>query len=159
MSKIPPIVRRFGLLAMPVVAAAALLVAGCGNYSEKTVSPLPTTVGTSTTGAGTTGEATTTSVATTTAEATTTAAAATTGGDPAAGKTVFASAGCAACHTLKAAGASGAVGPNLDTAKPSADLVLSRVTKGMGAMPPFGSSLSATQIDDVVAYVTSVAGK
>ena len=35
-------------------------------------------------------------------------------GDAAAGEAVFASAGCGGCHTLEAAGASGAVGPNLD---------------------------------------------
>src|SRR6267378_4063499 len=49
------------------------------------------------------------------AAATTTAAATTAAppqGDPVAGKAVFASAGCNACHTLKAAGATGTVGPN-----------------------------------------------
>ena len=35
------------------------------------------------------------------------------------GKAVFASAGCGGCHTLKAAGATGTVGPNLDALKPS----------------------------------------
>ena len=35
-------------------------------------------------------------------------------GDPAAGKAVFASAGCAACHTFTPAGSTGTVGPNLD---------------------------------------------
>lgn len=34
-------------------------------------------------------------------------------GDPAAGKEVFAAAGCSGCHTLADAGAAGAVGPNL----------------------------------------------
>ena len=33
------------------------------------------------------------------------------------GKAIFASAGCGGCHTLKAAGASGNVGPNLDDAE------------------------------------------
>ena len=55
------------------------------------------------------------------------------GGDAAAGKEVFASAGCVGCHTLADAGATGTVGPNLDEAKPSADLVVERVTNGMGA--------------------------
>ena len=41
-------------------------------------------------------------------------------GDAAAGKEVFASAGCAGCHTLADAGSTGTVGPNLDEAKPSA---------------------------------------
>jgi mono/diheme cytochrome c family protein len=79
--------------------------------------------------------------------------------DVAAGKSVFASAGCASCHTLADAGATGTVGPNLDDAKPDAALVTTRVTSGMGAMPPFKDQLSAAQIADVAAYVSSVAGK
>ena len=37
------------------------------------------------------------------------------GGGPAAGKAVFVAQGCGACHTFKAAGATGKVGPDLDT--------------------------------------------
>src|SRR5512132_1066414 len=51
-------------------------------------------------------------------------------GDAAAGKDVFSSAGCTACHTLTAANATGTVGPNLDDAKPSYELVVQRVTLG-----------------------------
>jgi mono/diheme cytochrome c family protein len=80
------------------------------------------------------------------------------GGDAAAGKTVFATAGCTACHTLADAGSTGTVGPNLDEAKPPATLVMERVTNGMGAMPPFKGQLSDKQIADVAAYVSSVAG-
>ena len=40
-------------------------------------------------------------------------------GDPVAGKKVFLTAGCTACHTLKAAGSTGTVGPNLDQLKPA----------------------------------------
>ena len=40
-------------------------------------------------------------------------------GSTAVGKEVFESAGCATCHTLADAGASGSVGPNLDEAKPA----------------------------------------
>ena len=79
-------------------------------------------------------------------------------GDAAAGKQVFESAGCASCHTLADAGATGAVGPNLDEAKPAGSLVVDRVTNGKGAMPPFEGQLSETQIQDVAAYVSSVAG-
>lgn len=75
------------------------------------------------------------------------------------GRQVFASAGCAACHTLSDTGATGTVGPDLDGAKPSAALVADRVTNGLGAMPPFAGKLSAEQIDAVAAYVSSVAGK
>ncbi len=79
-------------------------------------------------------------------------------GDAAAGKVVFTT-NCGGCHTLADAGTSGNVGPNLDERKPSADLVTERVTNGQGAMPPFAGTLSATQIADVSAYVSSVAGK
>ncbi len=80
-------------------------------------------------------------------------------GDVAAGKSVFESAGCVSCHTLADAGATGTVGPNLDQAKPDAALVKERVTSGKGPMPPFKDQLSAAQIADVAAYVSSVAGK
>ena len=80
-------------------------------------------------------------------------------GDAAAGKTVFETAGCASCHTLKAAAATGTVGPNLDDAKPSAALVVERVTNGKGVMPSFKGQLSPKQIADVAAFVSSSAGK
>lgn len=74
-------------------------------------------------------------------------------GNPEAGADVFASAGCVGCHTLKAAGASGTVGPNLDQAKPDHALVVDRVTNGKGVMPSFKGQLSEEQIQDVAAYV------
>jgi cytochrome c oxidase subunit 1 len=80
-------------------------------------------------------------------------------GPAVAGKKVFANAGCSSCHTLAAAGATGTVGPNLDQAKPSAALVIDRVTHGKGNMPSFSGSLSATQIAAVAAYVSQSAGK
>jgi cytochrome c6 len=80
-------------------------------------------------------------------------------GDAAAGKEVFTGvAGCASCHTLADAGSTGTIGPNLDAAMPSHELVVERVTNGMGAMPSFADSLSEEQIQDVAAYVSSVAG-
>src|SRR5262245_28522965 len=79
-------------------------------------------------------------------------------GDATAGKQVFETAGCTSCHTLKDAGATGTVGPNLDEAKPPASLVVDRVTHGKGVMPPFSGQLSEQQIQDVAAYVSSVAG-
>jgi mono/diheme cytochrome c family protein len=75
------------------------------------------------------------------------------------GKSVFASAGCAGCHTLKAAGATGTVGPNLDQLKPPANIVQHQVEVGGGAMPAFKGQLSAAQIQAVAQYVSSVAGK
>ncbi len=74
-------------------------------------------------------------------------------GDAAAGKAVFTSAGCVGCHTLKAANATGTVGPNLDTLKPAYDKVVHQVEVGGGAMPPFKGQLSQKQIDDVAAFV------
>jgi cytochrome c6 len=80
-------------------------------------------------------------------------------GDPAAGEEVFTGeAACASCHTLADAGATGTIGPNLDASMPPAELVVDRVTNGMGAMPAFADSLSEEQIQDVAAYVSSVAG-
>ena len=64
--------------------------------------------------------------------ATTEAAPGTPAGDPAAGETVFASAGCGGCHTLEAAGSSGKVGPNLDDAKPDGALVIERSRTAWG---------------------------
>jgi len=75
-----------------------------------------------------------------------------------AGKKVFTSAGCASCHTLKDAGATGTVGPNLDEKKPPYALVVDRVTHGKGVMPSFSSRLSATDIQNVAKYVSTVAG-
>jgi cytochrome c553 len=80
-------------------------------------------------------------------------------GNPTAGKAVFASAGCGGCHTLAAAAANGAVGPNLDRAKPAYALVFARVTKGKGEMPSFKGQLTRRQIQDVAAYVANSAGK
>jgi len=80
------------------------------------------------------------------------------GGSTAVGKEVFATAGCVTCHTLADAGATGTVGPNLDEAKPSAELVVERVTNGMGAMPSFADQLSEEQITEVAAYVSAAAG-
>jgi mono/diheme cytochrome c family protein len=100
------------------------------------------------------GEATTTATST---AATSTAATPPTAvkGDPVAGKAVFASAGCGGCHTLKAAGASGTVGPNLDQVKPSYDKVVHQVEVGGGAMPPFKGTLTPKQIQDVAAFVVA----
>jgi mono/diheme cytochrome c family protein len=75
------------------------------------------------------------------------------------GKSIFADAKCGSCHTLADAGNSGTVGPNLDDAKPSKDLVIDRVTNGRGAMPSFKDSLDEAQIQAVADYVASTAGK
>jgi cbb3-type cytochrome c oxidase subunit III len=74
------------------------------------------------------------------------------------GKEIFAQAGCGSCHTLAAAGASGTIGPNLDDAKPSPELVIDRVTNGQGAMPSFADQLSEEQIQAVAEFVSQNAG-
>ena len=75
------------------------------------------------------------------------------------GKAVFAKAGCGGCHTLKAAGSSGNVGPNLDQLKPSKATVAHQVEVGGGAMPAFKGQLSAAEIQAVAEFVSSNAGK
>ncbi len=79
-------------------------------------------------------------------------------GDSTKGKSVFASAGCGGCHTLQAAGASGTVGPNLDTLKPDYRAVTAQVTNGGAAMPAFKQSLTTQQIADVAAFVVESTG-
>jgi mono/diheme cytochrome c family protein len=103
----------------------------------------------------------------TTTESTTTAPAPT--GDAAAGKTVFTSAGCGACHTLKEANATGTVGPNLDEALKGKDADFihesivdpnAEIAEGYpkGLMPGnFGTALSQKQIDDLVALLSQAA--
>jgi mono/diheme cytochrome c family protein len=66
---------------------------------------------------------------------------------------------CAGCHTLKAANATGTVGPNLDTLKPSAATVTKQVNNGGGAMPAFKGTLSPEEIAALAKYVSSVAGQ
>lgn len=74
------------------------------------------------------------------------------------GKAIFEQ-NCATCHTLKDAGATGSVGPNLDALKPSEPRVARQVRTGGAIMPSFASKLSAQQIAEVAKYVSSVAGK
>jgi plastocyanin len=74
-------------------------------------------------------------------------------GDVAAGKQVFVSTGCGACHRLKAAGTTGTLGPNLDKSKASLSTIEKVVTSGKGTMQPYRPILSAKQIDDVSQFV------
>jgi mono/diheme cytochrome c family protein len=67
--------------------------------------------------------------------------------------------GCAVCHTLKGAGATGTIGPDLDKVRPSASTVSSIVSSGGGAMPGFLGKLSPAEIAAVARYVSSVAGR
>jgi mono/diheme cytochrome c family protein len=95
-----------------------------------------------------------------------------TAGSAAAGKTLFASQGCTSCHTFTPAAATGTIGPNLnhlaaDAAKanrgtlaryafesikaPNAYIVLGFPAS---VMPDFGKTLTNSQIDDLVAFLT-----
>jgi cytochrome c553 len=153
--------RRRTLALAAVVAALGIAAAGCGGEEE--VSPTPDTI-TGTTPTETTPtetqptetEPTETDGTETTPTETETEPGATEG-DPVAGKQIFI-ANCAACHTLADAGTSGTVGPNLDDAQPSSELVTDRVTNGQGAMPSFAGTLSDQDIADVAAYVSQTAG-
>ena len=72
-----------------------------------------------------------------------------------AGAQVFTSAGCGGCHTLEDAGATGAVGVNLDELQPTFQTVAEAVITGPGAMPSFSDQLSPEEIRDVAAYVAA----
>ncbi|MGN6429609.1 MAG: DUF6529 family protein [Gaiellaceae bacterium] len=78
---------------------------------------------------------------------------------PAAGATVFRQAGCGSCHTLRAAAASGVIGPNLDSLRPGYQQVRVKVIAGGGGMPSFDGRLSTAQIRDVAAFVALNAGR
>ncbi len=85
-------------------------------------------------------------------------------GDPREGQIVYIEQGCSNCHNLKDTqsgeiGRGGVIGPDLDEAKPSYDLVVERVTNGKGQMPAFESALTPLDIANIAAYVSSVAGK
>jgi len=155
--------RRVALVLVLLAAALGLAVVGCGGDETVTATPDTvegTTATTETTTTETTETETTDTTATETTETTTTETEPATEGDPVAGKAVFTgSAGCAGCHTLADAGATGTIGPNLDETMPSSDVVIDRVTNGRGVMPPFKDTLTEQQIADVAAYITSVAGK
>jgi len=78
------------------------------------------------------------------------------------GKDIFGGKGmCAGCHILKAAGAEGEIGPNLDGLKPTYAQVVDIVTGGLGVMPAFGEDgiLTKVEIDSVAFYVAKSAGK
>ena len=80
------------------------------------------------------------------------------GGSGTPGAKVFATAGCASCHTMEAAGAKGTVGPNLDELRPNEQTVKRQVTNGGNGMPSFKSKLSPTEIQQVAAFVATAAG-
>lgn len=80
---------------------------------------------------------------------------------------------CAFCHTLAAANAVGQVGPNLDSIRPSEQLVLHTIENGCLQSPPSNDSaqtclgfgtmpagvLQGQQARDVAQFVATVAGR
>ena len=76
------------------------------------------------------------------------------------GRQIFTDYGCAQCHSLGDAGATGHVGPSLDgNPNITLDFVKQRVTDGQGMMPSFASQLSPDEITAVAAYIAKVATK
>jgi mono/diheme cytochrome c family protein len=158
-----------------IVAAlvGALVVAGCGGGGSSSSSEAPTTEEAVETGGATEEEAEAEEPAeeeeaeTGGAEAEEPAegeegetGGAEAGGESAAvaaGKTVFTT-NCGSCHTLKEAGTSGEVGPNLDELEPDMATVEKQVENGGGGMPPFKGTLSPEEITDVATFVSTVAG-
>jgi cytochrome c6 len=64
---------------------------------------------------------------------------------------------CALCHTLKKAGATGQIGPDLDDLRPDADRVERAMRNGIGPMPSF-KALTEAQIKTLADYVAAAAG-
>ena len=145
-----------------------------GHYTAGGKRPVTRTI---TVAAPTTTQTTAATTTTAAAPATTTApttTAATAAGNPAQGKSVFASNGCGACHTFKPAGSSGSVGPNLDSA-PALDAKKDNmplpafiresivspntyISPGYpkSVMPQnFGSTLTKTQLAELVAFIAA----
>lgn len=122
---------------LPALLIAAALV-GCGGDGDDD--------------GGNGGGATTPPAQTSTAPARTTAPAVD-------GAEVFASAGCASCHTLAAADAGGVTGPNLDDLQPSVEAVREQVANGGGGMPAYEGDLSDAEIDAIAVYVSESAGR
>jgi mono/diheme cytochrome c family protein len=80
------------------------------------------------------------------------------GGGGAEGASIFASAGCANCHNLDEANATGSVGPDLDETGLDREGIEETIRNGRGAMPAFEGSLDDQQIEAVSDFVDSSKG-
>ena len=121
-----------------LIVLCGLLLAGCGG--EETVSPTGEVVGSLPKAAK---------------------------GNPAAGKKAFQDNGCGGCHTFKAAGTNGKIGPDLDEALQGKDAAFVResivdpnaeIASGFqpNVMPQnYGEQLDSQQIADLVAFLTA----
>ena len=76
------------------------------------------------------------------------------------GKLLFSNAvpACAVCHTLKDAGAEGAVGPILDEIKPDSARIVKALRNGLGNMPSYKTLLTEEQIAALARYVSRASG-
>ena len=66
---------------------------------------------------------------------------------------------CGTCHTLKAAGSDGEIGPNLDILKPQTNQIIYTVINGIGLMPPWDGILTTEEIEAVAYYVFNSTNK
>lgn len=125
------------VVGLAVLACGGLLGAGCGGDDDSTTDTTESNGATSTTDSGGSGGG---------------------GGGTdtnAAAITLFDSSGCAGCHTLSVADASGAVGPNLDDTSLSTDQIEAQIRSGGGAMPAFENQLSDSQISSLADLISS----
>ena len=146
------------LIATLLAGACSVAGAACGSSSSDTSTSTAAPATSSAAALAATTAAASTAAATTAAGSTEDNGGGATSGDAGAGKAVF-TANCGSCHTLKDAGTTGAVGPDLDQLKPSFDVVEHQVENGGGVMPAFKGTLSDSDIANVAAYVSSVAGQ
>ena len=66
---------------------------------------------------------------------------------------------CGVCHTLKAAGSTGDIGPNLDQLKLKMPQIIAVVTNGIGVMQAWEDILTYEEIEAVAYYVFSNTNK
>ena len=79
-------------------------------------------------------------------------------GDPDLGRDLFEAWSCSGCHTLADAGSEASIGPSLDgNPNLTLDYVISRITNGGGAMPPFDGQLTEDEIAALAEYIIQVA--
>ena len=66
---------------------------------------------------------------------------------------------CGVCHTLQAAGSTGAIGPNLDQLKSLKLQIVAAVTNGIGVMQAWEGILTYEEIEAVAHYVFNSTNK
>ena len=66
---------------------------------------------------------------------------------------------CGVCHTLKAAGSAGNIGPDLDQLKPPMSQIIYAVTNGIGVMQAWEGILTDEEIEAVAYYVFNSTNK